>query len=107
MRANVTHEHVVDWASLKPLVPQVEDILKPFVDEINDSDYSGIVTSLSRSLRDGKLSKQEIQKMVKEEFGVPAEVKKLNTKLNIGKKKVSKEPEVKTGVLESFEDLVD
>jgi hypothetical protein len=105
--ANVTHEHVVDWASLKPLVPQVEDILKPFVDEINDSDYSGIVTSLSRSLRDGKLSKQEIQKMVKEEFGVPAEVKKLNTKLNIGKKKVSKEPEVKTGVLESFEDLVD
>lgn len=105
----ITHENVVDWASLKPITSQIETILLPFVDEINDSDYSGIVTSLSRSLRDGKLSKQQIQKIVKDEYGVPATVKELNTKLNIGKNKTSspgravRERE-ETERFESFED---
>jgi hypothetical protein len=103
----LTHEHVVDWASLKPITPQVEEILKPFLDEIDDSDYSGIVTSLSRSLRDGKLSKEQIQKIVKDEYGVPTEVKQLNTKLNIGKKKKVEEPEEKSDRIDTFDDMDD
>jgi hypothetical protein len=103
-----THEQVVDWASQKPFHGKVEKILAPYLDEINDSDYSGIVASLSRSLRDGKLSEAKIQELVKGEYGVPASVKELNTKLNIGKKKPgSKDPEPKkdTDKVESFDDF--
>lgn len=107
-RKDLTHEHVVDWASLKPITPQIVKVLEPFADEINDADFSGIVTHLSRSLRDGKMSIEQIQKIVKEEFGVPASVKELNTKLNIGKKKSpAKEPEAKSDKFESFEDFED
>lgn len=103
-----THEQVVDWASQKPFHGKVEKILAPYLDEINDSDYSGIVASLSRSLRDGKLSEAKIQELVKAEYGVPASVKELNTKLNIGKKKPSKEAERKDPEkFETFDDFED
>jgi len=102
---NFTHEDVVDWASLKPITPQIEEILKPYVDEISDDDYSGIVTQLGRSLRDGKLSKQQIQKIVKDEFGVSDVVKELNTKLNIGKKKPQANEPEKADSFETFDDL--
>jgi hypothetical protein len=101
-----THQDVADWASLKPVTPKIEQILEPFRDEINDSDYSGVVTSLSRSLRDGKMTEQQIQKIVKEEFGIPAEVKELNTKLNIGKnKKPAQKEEIPADRFETFDDF--
>lgn len=105
----LTHQQIVDYASLKPLSPKIEEILKPYADEIDDSDYWSVVTHLSRSLRDGKLSEQQIQKIVKDEYGIKAPVKELNTKLNIGKNKTppKKEETPKNDAFESFDDLED
>ena len=104
----LTHEQIVDWASQKPHHSTVQKILEPYQDEIDEDDYSGIVAQFSRDLRDRKLTQEQLQKVVKAEFGVPPVVKKLNTKLNIGKKKPEgsgKKPPVEQDRIESFDDF--
>lgn len=107
--AKMTHQQIVDYASIKPLSPKIEKILQPYKDEINDSDYWGVVTSLARNLRDKKFTEQEITKLVKDEYGISAPVKELNTKLNIGKNKQpqKKIEEEQSDRILSFDDLID
>jgi hypothetical protein len=108
--SSLTHEHIADWASQKPHHSTVQQILAPYQDDLDETDYSGIVADFSRSLRDGKLTKEQIQKIVKSEYGVPPVVKKLNNKLNIGKKTGKVPPKKDSDEqdrIESFDDLDD
>jgi hypothetical protein len=54
--SSLTHEHIADWASQKPHHSTVQQILAPYQDDLDETDYSGIVADFSRSLRDGKLT---------------------------------------------------
>lgn len=106
--SSLTHEQIADWASQKPHHLTVQQILAPYQDDLDETDYSGIVADFSRSLRDGKLTKEQIQKIVKSEYGVPPVVKKLNNKLNIGKKTGKVPPKKDSDEqdrIESFDDL--
>lgn len=106
--SSLTHEQIADWASQKPHHLTVQQILAPYQDDLDETDYSGIVADFSRSLRDGKLTKEQIQKIVKSEYGVAPVVKKLNNKLNIGKKTGKVPPKKDSDEqdrIESFDDL--
>ena len=102
----IADEDIVDWASIKPHIPTVQDIVEPYKDEIEDSKYPTIVADLSRYLRDGKATPQKISQWLKDEFGIPTEVKQLNTKLQKpGMKPKQREEEKKSESFETFEDL--
>ncbi len=99
-------EDIVDWASIKPHIPTIQEIVSPYVDEIEDSKFPTIVADLSRYLRDGKATPQKISQWLKDEYGVPSEVKQLNTKLQKpGMKPKVKEEEAKPDSFATFEDL--
>ena len=101
-----SYEDVADFASIKPIYPEVSNMLEPYRDEIDDSELPSVVADFSRSLRDGKITKQQLEKVIKETFGVPEVVKELNTKLNYAKKPETKKAvESKTDAFESFDDL--
>lgn len=108
--SSLTHEQIADWASQKPHHLTVQQILAQYQDDLDEADYSGIVADFSRSLRDGKLTKEQIQKIVKSEYGVAPIVKELNNKLNIGKKTGKVPPKKDSDEqdrIESFDDLDD
>lgn len=102
----ITEEQVVDFASLKPHIATVKELIEPYEDNIDEGKYGDVVAQLSRYLRDGKADKAGVAEILKRNFSVDEEVKELNTKLysKQPKKAVKKVEEVDDSKLESFDD---
>ena len=101
---SITEEQVVDYASLKPHIATVKELVEPYEDNISEEKYGDVVAQLSRYLRDGKSDKKGISEILKRNFSVDEEVKELNTKLYQKGNKKAKVVESEASDSESFED---
>ena len=77
----ITDEQIVEYASLKPHIAKVKEMIEPFEENISESKYGDIVATLSRSLRDKELDEAAILKLLKRNYSVDEDVKELNTKV--------------------------
>lgn len=64
----LSDEQVVDYASLKPHVESVQDVLEPYESAIDDSKYSKVVRDLARQLRAKDFTKEQLIEWAKKEF---------------------------------------
>ncbi len=104
---SITEESVVDYASLKPHIAAVKELVAPFEENISDEKYGDVIAELSRNLRDGALDKKAILEVLKRNFSVEEEVKELNTKVYAkqqGKPAAKKIDEKGSNGFESFDD---
>lgn len=104
---DITEEVIVDFASLRPHIATVKELIAPYEDNISEQKYGDVVASLSRYLRDGKTDVAAVKEILKRNYSVEEDVKDLNTKVyqkqgSKPKSKVSKESESR--VSESFDD---
>jgi hypothetical protein len=104
---SITDEAIVDYASLKPHITTVKELVAPYEDNISEAKYGDVVASLARHLRDGKADIATVKDILKRNYSVEEDVKELNTKVyeKQGKKptsRVNKEDE--STELESFDD---
>jgi hypothetical protein len=77
----VTEEAVVDYASLKPHISKIQELIAPYEDNIAEAKYGEVVDYLARYLRDGKADEKEIAKILKRNYSVEENVKELNTQV--------------------------
>ena len=78
---NITHEAIVDYASLKPHIEVVKGLIEQYEDNISEGKYGDVVAELSRYLRDGKADKATIKQILARNFSVEEDVKELNSKV--------------------------
>jgi hypothetical protein len=78
---SITEEVIVDYASLKPHITTVKELIVPYEDNISEAKYGDVVATLSRYLRDGKSDLDTIKEILKRNYSVEEDVKELNTKL--------------------------
>lgn len=86
----ITDEQIVEYASLKPHIAKVKEMIVPFEDNISEAKYGDVVAMLSRGLRDKELDEAAILKLLKRNYSVDEDVKELNTK--VYKKDAKKQP---------------
>lgn len=103
---SITEEQVVDFASLKPHIAKVKELVVPYVDNISEEKYGDVVAQLSRFLRDGKGDEKSVAEILKKNFSVEEDVKELNTKIyqKNQAKKPGKSVETEDSKVESFDD---
>jgi hypothetical protein len=103
---SVTDEAIVDYASLKPHIATVRELVEPYVDNISEEKYGDVVAELSRYLRDGKADKANIKQILARNFSVEEDVKELNSKVygKSAKAPVKKTLKEESSSLESFDD---
>lgn len=87
--SSITEEDIVDYASLKPHIVTVKELVDPYSDNISESKYGEVVASLSRKLRDGAIDKEKLAELIKRNYSVEEEVKELNTKVYSNSQKVA------------------
>lgn len=105
---SITEESVVDYASLRPHIASVKELIAPFEDNISEEKYGDVVAQLARNLRDGKTDKKGISEVLKRNFSVEEDVKDLNTKVyekQKGKKPSKSVNNEDSNGLESFDDF--
>jgi hypothetical protein len=102
----ITHEAIVDYASLKPHIAVVKELIQPYEDNIAESKYGDVIAELSKYLRDGKADKEAIKGILKRNFSVEEDVKELNTKLYSKQAKAPAKKALKesSSKFESFDD---
>ena len=103
---SVTDEAIVDYASLKPHIATVRELVEPYVDNISEEKYGDVVAELSRYLRDGKADEANIKQILARNFSVEEDVKELNSKVygKSAKAPVKKALKEEPSDLESFDD---
>lgn len=103
---DITHETIVDYASLKPHIAVVKELIDPYEDNISQEKYGDVVAELSRYLRDGKADKEAIKQILARNFSVEEDVKELNTKVYSKSAKAPAKKALKqdSGKFESFDD---
>ena len=104
-----TNEQIVEYASMKPHIESVRDVLEAHEDKIKDSEYEEIVQDFAKQLRNKKLTLEQLKAIVKKEF-MDEDLKDLATrekKKAPAKKATSKDDEPKKREYESFEDFDD
>ena len=103
---SVTDEAIVDYASLKPHIATVRELVEPYVDNISEEKYGDVVAELSRYLRDGKADEANIKQILARNFSVEEDVKELNSKVygKSAKAPVKKALKEESSSLESFDD---
>ena len=87
---SITDEAIVDYASLKPHITKVKELIEPYEDNISEGKYGDVVAELSRYLRDGKADEATVKNILKRNFSVEEDVKELNTKVYQKGQKASK-----------------
>lgn len=105
----ITEEVVVDYASLRPHIAVIKELVAPYEENISEEKYGDVVAELSRYLRDGKADKATIEQILKRNYSVEEDVKELNTKVY---SKGAKAPAKKTlkqesSKFETFDDWED
>ena len=78
---SITDEAIVDYASLKPHITKVKELIAPYEENISEGKYGDVVAELSRYLRDGKADEATVKSILKRNFSVEEDVKELNTKV--------------------------
>ena len=103
---DITHEAIVDYASLKPHIAVVKGLIEQYEDNISEGKYGDVVAELSRYLRDGKADKESIKQILARNFSVEEEVKELNSKVygKSAKAPVKKTLKEESKSFESFDD---
>ena len=103
---SVTDEAIVDYASLKPHIATVRELVEPYVDNISEEKYGDVVAELSRYLRDGKADEANIKQILARNFSVEEDVKELNSKVygKSAKAPVKKTLKEESKSFESFDD---
>lgn len=103
---SVTDEAIVDYASLKPHIATVRELVEPYVDNISEEKYGDVVAELSRYLRDGKADEANIKQILARNFSVEEDVKELNSKVygKSAKAPVKKTLKEESKNFESFDD---
>ena len=103
---SVTDEAIVDYASLKPHIATVRELVEPYVDNISEEKYGDVVAELSRYLRDGKADETNIKQILARNFSVEEDVKELNSKVygKSAKAPVKKTLKEESKSFESFDD---
>lgn len=103
---SITDEAIVDYASLKPHITKVKELIEPYEDNISEGKYGDVVAELSRYLRDGKADEATVKNILKRNFSVEEDVKELNTKVyQKGQKAPSKIPlREESNEFETFDD---
>jgi hypothetical protein len=102
----ITEESIVDYASLRPHIATVKELIEPYIDNLTDSKYGDVVASLSRYLRDGKTDVAAVKEILKRSYSVEEDVKELNTQVykKQGLKPKSKVNQEVSAVEETFDD---
>jgi len=105
----ITEEVIVDYASLKPHIQKVQQLIAPYEENISEGKYGDIVAELSKYLRNGDADEASIKELLKRNYSVDDDVKELNTKVY---SKSAKAPAKKalsqgTSKFESFDDWED
>jgi hypothetical protein len=103
---DITTEAIVDYASLKPHIAVVKELIEPYEDNISEEKYGDVVAELSRYLRNGDANADTIKQILARNFSVEEDVRELNTKVyskgqNSPAKKALKQ---ETSKFESFDD---
>lgn len=103
---DITHEAIVDYASLKPHIAVVKGLIEQYEDNISEGKYGDVVAELSRYLRDGKADEASIKQILARNFSVEEDVKELNSKVygKSAKAPVKKALKEESSSLESFDD---
>ena len=102
---DITEQDIVEYASLKPHITVVRDMVKPFEDNISEEKYGEVVSELAKYLRDGKADKKTIEQILKRNFSVDDDVKELNTRVYSKQKpKSAKRVESSSDKYETFDD---
>lgn len=65
---NPTNEHIVDYASIKPHLDSVQDILEPYEAFIDDNKYGKVVTDFARKLRAKEITPEQLKEICEAEF---------------------------------------
>lgn len=102
-----TDKQIVEYASNKPHVKTVQDILEPFEDQIEDSEYEEIVQDFAKQLKAKKLTPEQLKKIAKAEFADEdlKDLQKRTKTKETSKKEAEKKPTKRE--YESFEDFDD
>jgi hypothetical protein len=102
----ITHEAIVDYASLKPHIAVVKELIEQYEENISEGKYGDVVAELSRYLRDGKADKATIKQILARNFSVEEDVKELNSKVynKSAKAPVKKTLKEDSKSFESFDD---
>jgi len=105
----ITEEVVVDYASLKPHIEVVKELIAPYEENISEGRYGDVVAELSRYLRDKKINVSEAKELIKRNYAVEEEVKELNTKVysKSSKAPAKKVAEKVSSKFETFDDWED
>ena len=103
---DITHEAIVDYASLKPHIAVVKGLIEQYEDNISEGKYGDVVAELSRYLRDGKADEANIKQILARNFSVEEDVKELNSKVygKSAKAPVKKTLKEESKNFESFDD---
>jgi len=103
---DITHEAIVDYASLKPHIEVVKGLIEQYEDNISEGKYGDVVAELSRYLRDGKADETTIKQILARNFSVEEDVKELNSKVygKSAKAPVKKALKEESSSFESFDD---
>jgi hypothetical protein len=103
---DITHEAIVDYASLKPHIAVVKGLIEQYEDNISEGKYGDVVAELSRYLRDGKADEASIKQILARNFSVEEDVKELNSKVygKSAKAPVKKALKEESKSFESFDD---
>lgn len=107
---SITEETIVDYASLRPHISKVKELIAPYEANISDAKYGEVVSSLAKYLRDKKADENTVKEILKRNYSVEEDVKELNTKVyqNQGSKPKSKvSEESKSNKIETFDDWDD
>jgi len=106
---DIDHEAVVDYASLRPHIAVVKELIAPYEDNISESKYGDVVAELSRYLRNGDADVETIQQILARNFSVEEDVKELNSRVYSKSQKapVKKSLKESSSKFESFDDWDD
>jgi hypothetical protein len=105
--SDIKDEFIAEWAAIKPYKSEVEELLQPYLDEIDDAEYGNIVSTLSRNLMAKKVTKDQVAKYLQEAYEVPSELKSLNQKIQKPGPKPASHLSESQGSIETFDDLLD
>lgn len=85
--ADLSEQDIVEWAATKPHRASVQELLKPYEEDLSDDAYGELVWSLSQMLMKGEVNAETIGEQLQEVYGMPKIVKDLNEKFSpVGRK---------------------
>jgi len=78
---NPTPEQAVNYAVIKPHLDVAENLVKPYEEEMTTEGADKLILELANYLKSGEFSKEEINKLLKEEYASTDEVEDLEDKV--------------------------